>query len=93
MPAVPLWQEVIGYFAAALTTFSFLPQVIKTVKTRDTKSLSLGTYSIFAFGVFMWLVYAILIGSGPIMIANGITLALVLIILFIKISNQRQGID
>jgi MtN3 and saliva related transmembrane protein len=43
--------------AAFSTTISFLPQAIKTIKTKDTKALSLPMYLLFTFGVFMWLIY------------------------------------
>ncbi|MCH8487942.1 MAG: hypothetical protein LAT75_13845, partial [Candidatus Cyclonatronum sp.] len=48
---------VVGLLAATCTTISFLPQVIKTWKSKSAKDLSLGMFSIFATGVFLWLVY------------------------------------
>ena len=80
--------EVLGYAAAACTTFSFLPQAIKVIKTGDTHSLSLGMYLVFALGVMLWLVYAIGIHDGPLMAANGVTLLFVLTILALKIKNM-----
>jgi len=68
---------VIGLIAATLTTIAFLPQVIKTWKSRSAKDLSLGTFSIFTCGVIMWLIYGLLILDLPIILANGITLLLV----------------
>ena len=68
---------VIGLIAATLTTIAFLPQVIKTWKSKSAKDLSLGTFSIFTCGVIMWLIYGLLILDLPIILANGITLLLV----------------
>ena len=68
--------EIIGYIAAVLTTASFLPQAIKTLKTRDTQSLSLSMYSIFCTGVLMWLLYGIAIANWPIVVANAVTILL-----------------
>jgi MtN3 and saliva related transmembrane protein len=76
--------EAIGYLAGALTTFSFLPQALKTIKTRDTASLSLGMYSLFTLGVLCWLIYGILLGDGAIVISNAITLLLASCILAFK---------
>ena len=80
--------ELIGYFAAFCTTVSFLPQAIKTIKTRDTHALSLMMYSMFTIGVLLWLYYGITINDLPIILANLITAILAGIILFFKIRNK-----
>jgi len=77
--------ELIGYIAAFLTTLSFLPQVIKTLKTRDTSGISLLMYSMFVLGVALWLIYGILIGNRVIVIANSITFFLSGTVLFVKL--------
>lgn len=79
--------ELIGYLAAFLTTSSFLPQAIMTLRTRDTQSLSLSMYSLFTLGVFCWLVYGIFIGDKAIIYANSITLLLAASILVCKLYN------
>ena len=79
--------EIIGYVAATLTTSSFLPQAIKTIKTRDTDSLSLSMYSLFTMGVLCWLVYGIYLNDKAIIFANSITFLLAASILFCKIYN------
>lgn len=76
---------LIGFVAAFCTTISFLPQVIKTIKTRQTKDLSLGMYSVLCFGIFMWLVYGILDFSLPLILANAISFVLSGIVLMMKI--------
>ncbi|KAB8037971.1 glutathione synthetase [Silvanigrella paludirubra] len=73
----------IGYLAAILTTFSFLPQAIKTIKTKCTKGISIVMYSMFTIGVFFWLVYGILIKDYVIIFAESITFLFAFIILFI----------
>ena len=77
--------ELIGYIAAFCTTFSFLPQAIRVIRTRHTRDLSLLMYVLFTFGVAAWLVYGILVSSWPVIVANAITLILALIILIMKL--------
>lgn len=79
--------EIIGYVAGILTTVSFLPQAIMTLKTRDTESLSLGMYSIFTSGVLLWLIYGLYLDDVAIIYANAITLALASSILSVKVYN------
>ncbi len=80
--------DIIGFIAAFFTTSSFLPQAIKTLKTKDTKGISLEMYIIFTTGVFFWLIYGILLQNIIIIIANIITLTLSSTILAIKIKNS-----
>ena len=81
-------HEIVSYVAATFTTASFLPQAILTIKTKDTDGLSLGMYSMFAIGVFSWLIYGIQIEDEAIIVANAITLVLACIILSFKIYNS-----
>jgi MtN3 and saliva related transmembrane protein len=76
---------IIGLLAGALTTCAFLPQVIKTVKTRSTKDISLVMFSVTATGLFFWLLYGILSGSVPVIIANSVSLPLALTIVAFKL--------
>jgi MtN3 and saliva related transmembrane protein len=75
----------IGSVAACLTTASFVPQVWHTLRTRDVRGISLGMYSLFTVGVALWLVYGLLLGAWPIIIANAITTSLALAILVMKL--------
>lgn len=79
--------EIIGYIAAFLTTISFFPQAIHTIKTRDTSGISLLMYVSFSIGVACWLTYGLLLRNPTIVIANSVTLVLATIILTIKIQN------
>jgi MtN3 and saliva related transmembrane protein len=80
-------METIGWLAAILTTFSFVPQAIKVIRTKETSSISLWMYSIFTLGISFWLIYGLMIGSVQMTLANLITLVLAIIILRAKIKN------
>ena len=73
--------DIFGFIAAILTTSAFLPQVIKTIREKNTKSLSLPMYLILTSGLLLWLTYGILIKDWALIIANSITGVLALIIL------------
>jgi MtN3 and saliva related transmembrane protein len=81
--------ELIGYFAAGLTTISFVPQAWLTFRTRDVSGVSLGMYSVFTIGVALWLLYGWLLDAWPIVLANGITLALAVSMLAMKLQYSR----
>lgn len=83
--------EIIGYVAATLTTSSFLPQAILTVKTKDTASLSLTMYSLFTAGVLCWLIYGLYLSDKAIIFANAITFLLAAPILSFKIYHTLCG--
>jgi len=76
---------LLGYIAAICTTAAFIPQVIHTIKTKSTEDISLFMYLIFLVGVFSWFLYGIYMESLPIILANGITFLLALIVFIEKI--------
>jgi MtN3 and saliva related transmembrane protein len=76
--------QLIGLVAGMLTTIAFLPQVLKTWKSRSAKDLSLGMFSLFCLGVVMWLAYGILMRDIPVIAANFMTLILASTLLFFK---------
>jgi MtN3 and saliva related transmembrane protein len=78
-------SELIGYCAASLTTLSFVPQAWLTFRTRDVRGISLGMYSAFTIGVALWLLYGVLMGAWPIVLANAVTLGLASVILGMKL--------
>jgi MtN3 and saliva related transmembrane protein len=80
-----LLLDLVGYCAAVLTTAAFVPQAWHTFQTKDVRGISLGMYSVFTAGVACWLVYGLLLGAWPIVIANCITLALAAAILGMKL--------
>ena len=71
--------------AATLTTASFIPQAWLTFKTKDVSGISLGMYSVFTTGVAAWLVYGLVLGAWPGVVANAVTLALASGILVMKL--------
>ena len=79
--------EWAGYVAATLTTVAFLPQAIKTIRTRDTHSISLGMYVVFNIGIVFWFAYGIALGSWPMIVANAITFVLSATILALKLRH------
>tara|TARA_Y100000589_G_C26613321_1_gene411152 strand:- start:122 stop:388 length:267 start_codon:yes stop_codon:yes gene_type:complete len=82
--------EFFGYFAAILTTLAFLPQLIKTIKTKKAEDVSSITLIMFLTGVLSWIIYGYKISSNPILIANIITFLLNLLILIFKIIFSRK---
>ena len=79
--------SVIGLIAGLLTTLAFVPQVLRTIVTRDTRAISLGMYTLFTLGVFLWLVYGLVLGELPIILANGVTFVLAGIVLSLKLRH------
>jgi len=77
--------ELIGLGAAFCTTVAFLPQVIRAWRTRSTSDLSLAMFLIFTVGIFLWLVYGLLLQDAPLVLANGITFVLSGTILYLKL--------
>ncbi len=78
---------LIGLAAAFCTTIAFLPQVIKTWRTRSTGDISLSMFLVFTTGIFLWLVYGLSIGDVPLITANGITFVLSGTILYFKLRH------
>lgn len=82
---------MIGNIAAVLTTVSFLPQVIQVIKTNNTEGISLGMYTMFVLGVFLWGIYGYINQDVPVLIANTITFLLASIVLSYKIKHSIKG--
>ncbi|MEP0827156.1 MAG: SemiSWEET transporter [bacterium] len=80
--------SLLGYLAGTLTTLSFLPQLLKVIKTRSTKDISLLMFIVITIGIFLWLIYGLLIASPPIIIANLVTLAIASMILYFKLKYK-----
>ncbi|KIF46287.1 hypothetical protein M445_18300 [Vibrio owensii 47666-1] len=80
-------ETLLGYIAATCTTCAFIPQAIQILETKDTSSISLGMYTIFILGVFLWMTYGFIVGDLPVMIANAITLILASIIWITKLKH------
>lgn len=79
---------ILGLAAACCSTFAFLPQVIKTWRTRSTHDISLGMFLMLTGGIVLWLAYGILMRDLPLIAANGVTFLFAATILYFKL---RQG--
>ncbi|MEB3273101.1 MAG: SemiSWEET transporter [Prochlorothrix sp.] len=76
---------LLGLLAGACTTIAFVPQLLKTWRSKSAKDVSLGMFLIFCLGVFLWLVYGLLTGDIPVIAANAVTLGLAGTILAFKL--------
>ena len=79
--------EWIGTVAATLTTLSFVPQAARTIRTRDTRGISLGMYAMFTVGIACWLAYGFVLQSWPMIVSNALTLGLSATILALKLRH------
>lgn len=82
---VESWVSVIGSVAGMSTTGAFLPQVIRTWRTRSTEDISLGMFLLTAFGLLLWLVYGIARGDWPLIVTDVVSLILAVTILGLKL--------
>lgn len=78
-------ESYLGYLAAFCTTVAFIPQAVKVYKTKHTKDISLGMFSLLNFGFVFWLIYGIMLDSYPIILANAVTIIFAVYILIIKL--------
>jgi len=81
---------LVGSVAAVCTTGAFVPQVVRVWRLKSAGEISLTTFSVFAFGTLVWLVYGLLIGSVPVILANAVTLVLALTIVLLKLNYDRS---
>jgi len=80
--------EILGLVAATCTTVAFIPQVYKVWKEKSAKDISLLMYLVLTLGLTLWLIYGIKIYSIPVILANGITLLLVLFMVYLKLKHK-----
>jgi MtN3 and saliva related transmembrane protein len=84
-------MNAVGSVAAACTTVSFVPQLMRVWQRKSPRDISLSMFLLFSFGVACWLVYGVGIRSGPVIAANAITLLLALAILALKVRYDRRS--
>jgi MtN3 and saliva related transmembrane protein len=84
MTADSTGARTLGYVAGTLTALAFVPQVIRSWRTRSTGDFSVAMLFAFAGGVSLWLVYGLILGEPPIIASNGFTLAMALVLLWVK---------
>jgi len=82
--------EIIGIIAGVLSCTTFLPQIIKTYKSKSTEDVSLLMFIIAALGSALWLIYGVLIQSFALTFTNVIVLIFSLIMLFFKIKYRES---
>lgn len=85
-----MYAELLGYIAACCTTIAFVPQVMKTYRSKSAEGLSLGMFLLFTSGIILWLIYGIMINEYPIIIANLVTLVLATILIYFKLRYKNQ---
>mgnify|MGYP002381198977 CR=1 FL=1 len=77
--------EVVGTVAAVITTFAWLPQILKILRERQARDISLATTATLASGVFLWVVYGVAIGSMPVILANAVSFLFIAAIVALKL--------
>jgi len=82
--------EVRGLAAGCMTTCSFIPQVVRTYRSRSVSDISLRMYLLLCAGIAMWVVYGLMIGSVAVVAANSVSLGLTLAILVMKIKFRQE---
>lgn len=87
----PNFAHYIGYAAGVLTTFAYVPQVLRLWRTRSADAISLPAFLMLSTGIFLWLVYGIFQQDGPLVVANGIGLTLTVAIAVMKARFRKQG--
>jgi MtN3 and saliva related transmembrane protein len=84
-------SNFLGYAAGLMTTLAFVPQVVRTIRTRSAKDLSWGMLLIFILGVILWLAYGVVLDSWPIILCNSLTLGLNLVIVAVKFQAPARA--
>ncbi|MCC7427634.1 MAG: SemiSWEET family sugar transporter [Alphaproteobacteria bacterium] len=85
--SLPFDPELLGLVAGSITTSAFVPQALRTIRTRSTRDLSLGMCVLFCTGTTLWLCYGLLLGALSVTLANAATLMLNLPILWLKLTE------
>ncbi len=83
--------SLLGFAAGACTTAAFLPQVVRSWRTKSCRDLSPLMLAIFATGLILWFIFGIYIQEMPIILANGVTLGLVIVIIGLKYVYRSKG--
>lgn len=83
--------DLVGFVAAFCTTAAFVPQLLRVMKLKSARDISLGTFLLFSVGVALWLFYGIYTVSKPVIASNVVTLALSVSILVLKLRYDRRA--
>lgn len=84
--------ELLGFLAGLLTTVSFLPQVVKSLRTRSMEDFNLLFIALMLVGLALWTVYGFMLGQLPLIVANGVTIALNLVLLWLKLEDMGRRV-
>jgi MtN3 and saliva related transmembrane protein len=87
------WVQDLGFAAAFCTTAAFVPQLMRVLRLRSAREISVPTFLLFSIGVILWLLYGVYTGSKPVIASNGITLVLSVSILVLKLRYDRRGLE
>ena len=82
--------DLLGFFAGICVTLSVIPQIVKVWRTKKVQDISLLTFSMLTFGIALWVVYGILKNDLPIVITNGVSLTLNLIMIYFIIYYEKE---
>jgi MtN3 and saliva related transmembrane protein len=85
--------EILGFIAAFCTTAAFIPQLVRVLRLRSAREISLPTFLLFSIGVFLWLLYGLYTGSKPVIASNAATLVLSVSILVLKLRYDRGALE
>ena len=85
-----VYLDLLGYCAATLTTIAFIPQVLKTIKTKSAKDVSIGMFISFTIGVFLWIMYGLVTSNKPIWISNSIIFCLAITQIILKLKYDKE---
>jgi MtN3 and saliva related transmembrane protein len=85
--------ENLGFVAAFCTTAAFVPQLVRVLRLRSARDISLPTFLMFSVGVLLWLIYGVYTGSKPVIASNVVTLVLSVSILILKLRYDRNPME
>ena len=85
--------EDLGFIAAFCTTAAFVPQLVRVLRLRSARDISLPTFLMFSVGVLLWLIYGVYTGSKPVIASNVVTLVLSVSILILKLRYDRNPME
>lgn len=81
--------QLTGFAAAFFTTVSNIPQILKIIRTRETKGVSAASYTVLLIGLLLWVAYGIYRDDWPVIIANAISAVVCAIVLFLKLTSKQ----
>lgn len=84
------WTEVVGISAGILTASSLIPQIVKTIKEKKAKDISIIMLLVLMTGVALWVVYGIMREDFPIIVTNSFSLLMNFVTLFLRFKYNRK---